>query len=211
MNPIRILLADDHTVLRDSLRAFLAMYPDIEIVGEASDGLETLAQARALHPDVVLLDMAMPNLGGLEVLRRLGREQPDCKVLILSQHEEPQYVLPALQAGAKGYFLKKGRGEELVQALRSVARGESVLHPAIASLVIEAAVQGGAEAETAGNSMTDREREVLALIGEGRTNSEIATALKVSPKTVDKHRASLMQKLHVSNRAGLIRYALGKG
>jgi len=144
MTPIRVLLADDHTVLRDSLRAFLTMYSDIEVVGEAADGLETLAQVQALRPDVVLLDMAMPNLGGLEVLRRIGKEWPQCKVLVLTQHEAPQVVLPALQAGAQGYLLKKASGSEVVQAVRSLARGESFLHPAIARLVIEAAVRARA-------------------------------------------------------------------
>ncbi len=211
MNPIRVLLADDHAVLRDSLRAFLGMYPDLEVVGEASDGLETLAQVQVLRPDVLVLDMAMPNLGGLEVLRRLAQEHPACKVLILTQHEAPQYVLPALQAGAKGYLLKKAGGSEVVQAVRAVARGESVLHPGIAHLVIEAAVQGTPRQDSPQGSLTGREREVLALIGEGRTNSEIAKALGVSPKTVDKHRASLMQKLGVTSRAGLIRFALDKG
>ena len=211
MNPIRVLLADDHAVLRDSLRAFLGMYPDLEVVGEASDGLETLTHVQALHPDVLLLDMAMPNLGGLEVLHRIGQEYPACRVLILTQHEAPQYVLPALQAGAKGYLLKKAGGSEVVQAVRAVARGESVLYPGIAHLVIEAAVQGAPRPESPQGSLTGREREVLALIGEGRTNSEIAKALGVSPKTVDKHRASIMQKVGVTSRAGLIRYALSKG
>jgi len=140
MGAIRVLLADDHAVLRDSLRAFLGMYPDLEVVGEASDGVETLAQAMALRPDILLLDMAMPNLGGLEVLRRIRKDLPDCKVVVLTQHEVPAYILPALQAGAKGYLLKKAGGSEVVQAVRAVARGESVLHPGVAKYVIEAAV-----------------------------------------------------------------------
>ena len=208
MNTIRVLLADDHTVLRDSLRAFLGMYPDIEVVGEACDGVETLTQAQTLKPDVLLLDMAMPNLGGLEVLRRIAKEQPECKVLVLTQHDSPQYVLPALQAGAKGYLLKKSGGAEVVQAVRALARGESVLHPAIARFVIEAAVQGDAQSESAYDHLTEREREVLVLIGEGKTNAVIAKSLGISQKTVDKHRARLMEKLGVTSRAGLIRYAL---
>jgi len=202
------LLADDHTVLRDSLRAFLTMYSDIEVVGEAADGLETLAQVQALRPDVVLLDMAMPNLGGLEVLRRIGKEWPQCKVLVLTQHEAPQVVLPALQAGAQGYLLKKASGSEVVQAVRSLARGESFLHPAIARLVIEAAVRGAMEPDSPASRLTGREQEVLALIAEGKTNAEIAQALHISQKTVDKHRASLMEKLNIHTRSGLIRYAL---
>lgn len=210
MNTIRVLLADDHAVLRDSLRAFLGLYPDIAVVGEASDGVETLAQTQTLKPDVLLLDMAMPNLGGLEVLRRIAKEQPECKVLVLTQHDSPQYVLPALQAGAKGYLLKKSAGSEVAQAVRALAHGESVLHPAIAHLVIDAAVQGAAKSESPDDALTAREREVLALIGEGKTNAEIAKALSISQKTVDKHRASLMRKLGVTSRAGLIRYAVEK-
>ncbi|CAG0940327.1 Transcriptional regulatory protein LiaR [Anaerolineae bacterium] len=210
MKAIRVLLADDHTVLRDSLRAFLGMYPDIQVVGEASDGVETLAQALTLKPDVLLLDMAMPNLGGLEVLRRIAKEQPECKVLVLTQHDSPQYVLPALQSGAKGYLLKKSGGSEVAQAVRALARGESVLHPAIARFVIDAAVQGNAQSESASDHLTEREREVLVLIGEGKTNAEIAKSLGISQKTVDKHRGNLMQKLGVTSRAGLIRYALDK-
>lgn len=210
MGPIRVLLADDHAVLRDSLRAFLGIYPDIEVVGEASDGIETLAQAQTLKPDVLLLDMAMPNLGGLEVLRRIAKEQPECKVLVLSQHDSPQYVLPALQAGAKGYLLKKSGGAEVVQAVRALARGESVLHPAIARFVIDAAVQGSARTESSPDHLTEREREVLVLIGEGNTNAEIAKSLGISQKTVDKHRSSVMQKLGATSRAALIRYALTK-
>ena len=209
MTPIRLLLADDHAVLRDSLRAFLSMYPDLEVVGEAASGVDTLAQVQALRPDVVLLDITMPDLGGLEVLRRLNRERPDCKVLVLTQHEAPQYVMPALQSGAKGYLLKSAGGDELVQAVRAVARGESFLDPAVAPLVIDAAVHGLPGKETA-QRLTDREREVLVLIGEGKTNAEIARILCISQKTVDKHRASLMEKLNVSSRAGLIRYALQK-
>lgn len=206
---IRVLLADDHTVLRDSLRAFLAMYPDIEVVGEAADGLETLAQVRALQPQVVLLDMAMPNLGGLEVLRRIGKEYPACKVLVLSQHEAPDYALPALQAGARGYLPKRAGGNEVLQAVRAVARGEGYLHSAVARFVIDAAVGGlGPGSKFVSAHLTDREREVLALIAEGRTNAEIAGALCISQKTVDKHRASLMQKLGVRTRSGLVRYAL---
>ena len=141
MTPTRVLLADDHGVLRDSLRAFLSMYPDLEVVGEAADGLETLDQVQALQPDVLVLDMAMPNLGGLEVLRRIGKDHPDCKVLVLTQHELPEYILPALKAGAKGYLLKRAGGSEIVQAVRAMMRGESYLHPAVANFVIEAAIR----------------------------------------------------------------------
>ena len=209
MAAIRVLLADDHAVLRDSLRAFLGIYPDIEVVGEAADGLETLAQVQALDPDVVVLDMAMPGLGGLEVLRRLHREQPDCHVLVLTQHEAPDYVLPALQAGARGYLLKRAGGAEVVQAVRAVARGDSFLHTSVTRLVIDAVRAGNDRGpEVPDSRLTDREREVLSILGEGRSNAEIGRALGISAKTVDKHRAALMEKLGISTRAGLIRYAL---
>lgn len=209
MAAIRVLLADDHQVLRDSLRTFLGIYPDIEVVGEAADGLETLAQVRDHHPDVLVLDMAMPGFGGLEVLRRLQQEQPECRVLVLTQHEAPDYVLPALQAGARGYILKRAGGAEVVQAVRAVARGESFLHTTVTRLVIDS-VRAGTErgSQIADSRLTDREQEVLSLIAEGRTNSEVGRSLGISPKTVDKHRASLMEKLGIETRSGLIRYAL---
>lgn len=211
MAAIRVLLADDHQVLRDSLRAFLGMYPDIEVVGEAADGLGTLAQVEALHPDVLVLDMAMPNLGGMEVLRRLHQEHPECGVLVLTQHEAPDYVLPALQAGARGYLLKRAGGAEVVQAVRAVAGGDSFLHTSIARLVLDAMRAGkGSEAEVPDGRLTDREHEVLFLIGEGLSNAQIGRSLGISPKTVDKHRASLMEKLGIQSRSGLIRYALEK-
>ncbi len=206
---IRVLLADDHAVLRDSLRAFLSLYPDIEVVGEADDGLETLARVRALRPDVLVLDMAMPGLGGLEVLRRVQQEQPECRALVLTQHEAPDYVLPALQAGARGYLLKKAGGAEVVQAVRAVARGESFLHTSVTRLVIDSVLAGkGPGSEVPDGRLTDREREVLSLIAEGQTNAEVGRSLGISAKTVDKHRASLMEKLGIRTRSGLIRYAI---
>jgi len=210
MSPIRVLLADDHAVLRDSLAAFLALYDDIEVVGHAGDGVETLAQIAALHPDVVLLDLHMPGLGGLEVLRRAAHEHPACRIVVLTQYDAPLNILSALQAGARGYLLKRAGGAEVVQALRAVARGESVLHPAVTQFVIESAVKaasGLGEAEVKA-TLTGREREVLHLIGEGQTNTEIGRTLGISPKTVDKHRANIMEKLHITTRAALIRYAI---
>jgi len=210
MNRIRVLLADDHAVLRDSLAAFLALYPDLEVVGQAGDGVETLAQIAALRPDVVLLDLNMPGLGGLEVLRRAGKAYPECRMVVLTQHDAPQYILPALQAGARGYLLKKAGGAEVVNAVRAVMRGESVLHPAVTQFVIETAVQGAGDAQAVEirTALTDREREVLRLIGDGLTNAQIAATLRISPKTVDKHRANIMEKLRITTRAALIRYAI---
>ena len=209
MAAIRVLLADDHQVLRDSLRAFLGIYPDIEVVGEAADGLDTLVQVEQLRPDVLVLDMAMPGLGGLEVLRRLHQEHPECRALVLTQHEAPDYVLPALQSGARGYLLKRAGGVEVVQAVRAVARGESFLHTSVTRLVIDSVRTGTvAGSEVPDSRLSDREREVLSLIAEGHSNTEVGSALGISPKTVDKHRASVMEKLGIPTRSGLIRYAL---
>lgn len=210
MQPIRVLLADDHAVLRDSLKAFLALFPDIEVIGEASDGIETLALTRQLHPDVVLLDLAMPGLSGLNVLRRIRQDVPESQVLILTQHELPEYILPALHEGAKGYVLKRASGNEVVQAIRAVARGESYLHSSITGYVVEAAT-GRASPRGLEKSrvvLSEREKDVLLLIGEGKRNTEIAAILSISPKTVDKYRASLMKKLGASTRAELIKIAL---
>lgn len=210
MTIIRVLLADDHTVLRDSLRAFLDMFADIEIVGEAGDGIETLESVENLHPDVLLLDMNMPRLSGLDVLRRVSKKLPECRVLILTQHESPQYVLPALELGAKGFLLKRASGQEVVQAIRALAAGDSYLDPSVASFVIEAATKKTTHDTVTEDStnLTLRQKEVLSLIAEGLTNLEIAQALGISPKTVDKHRANLMDKLGIHTRAGLIHFAL---
>jgi len=210
MAQIRILLADDHAVLRDSLRAFLEMYPDLEVVGEAANGLEAVNQARQCHPDVILLDVAMPGLGGAEVTRRLKQECPDARVLILTQYSSADYVLHCLQAGADGYVVKKAGGAEVVRAVQAVYEGQGYLHPAVARTVIEAAAHGRADERDPYSRLTDREREVLALIGQGKTNQEIAHLLSISVKTVDKHRARLKEKLGITTRAGLIRYALEK-
>ncbi len=208
MAPIKILIADDHAVLRDSLAAFLGLYPELEIIGQAADGLEAIDQAMRLQPDVLLLDIGMPKLGGLEVTHRLKRDLPHCKIVILSQYHDPDYVLPLLKAGANGYVLKKAGGKEVVQAIQAVSRGEAYLHSAVAQTVLETSVRGQQSWTGSQNVLTDREREVLVLIGEGKTNQEIARILSISRKTVDKHRANLMEKLQVNSRAELIRYAL---
>jgi DNA-binding NarL/FixJ family response regulator len=208
MKRIRVLLADDHAILRDSMKAFLGLHAEVEVVGEAGDGLQAIAEALRLEPDVLLLDIGMPNLGGLEVTHRLKRDLPSCKILILSQHHAADYVLPILKAGADGYVLKKSGGNEVVRAIKSVASGDAYLHPAIAQTVLQTSVRGEEAQEDPLSIITVREREVLAIIGEGKTNQQIASALSISLKTVDKHRANLMKKLGVSSRAALIRFAL---
>ena len=210
MAKIKVLLADDHAILRDSLKAFLALHADIEVIGEAADGLEAIAQAVRLQPDVLLLDIAMPNLSGLEVTRRLKRDLPTCKIVVLSQYGSPDHVLPILKAGADGYILKRAGGSEVVEAIRAVQRGEAYLHPTAAQTVLALSVRSQAAWQDPLASLTDREGEVLTLMGQGQTYQQIARALSISAKTVDKHRASLMKKLGVKSRAELIRYALEK-
>lgn len=205
---IRILLVDDHAILRDSLRAFLSFQPDIQVVGEAADGIEAIQEALRHQPDLILLDMAMPLMGGLDVTRRLKQDLPQCKVLILSQYNDADYVLPILQAGADGYVLKKAGGSEVLRAIRAVVNGDMYLHPAIVHLVLEATGRSHNVVPGDKITLTRREKEVLALIGKGLSNKQIADTLCVSMKTVDKHRASVSRKLGLPNRAALIRYAL---
>jgi len=208
MKKIKVLLADDHAVLRDSMTAFLGLHSELEVVGEAADGLQAIEKAMSLQPDILLLDIGMPNLSGLEVTRRLKRDIPECRIVILSQYYDPDYVLPILKAGADGYILKKAGGKEVVQAIHAVQRGEAYLHSAVAQTVLDTSVRGRQVWTGPLETLTNREREVLTLIGEGQTNQQIALALSISSKTVDKHRAHLMEKLQVNSRAELIRYAL---
>ncbi len=208
MARIRVLLVDDHAILRDSLKAFLSLHAEVEVVGEAADGLEAIQEAMRLRPDVVLLDVAMPGLSGLEVTRRLKQDLPGCRILVLSQYGDADYVVPILRAGADGYLLKKAGGNEVLRAIKAVAADDAYLYPSVAQLILDYSLRGEKVSDDALRSLTDREREVLVLIGEGLTNQKIADALAISVKTVDKHRASLMQKLGLANRAELIRFAL---
>lgn len=205
---VRILLVDDHAILRDSLRAFLSFQPDIQVIGEAADGIEAIQEALRLQPDLILLDMAMPQMGGLDVTSRLKQDLPQCKILILSQYDDADYVLPILRAGADGYVVKKAGGSEVLRAIRAVVNDDMYLHPAIVHLVLEATGRPHTVVPEGTIALTRREQEVLALIGKGLSNKQIADTLCISMKTVDKHRASLSRKLGLPNRAALIRYAL---
>ena len=210
---IRTLLVDDHTVLRDGLRALLEAHSDIEIVGEADNGLEAVNLVEEHRPDIVVMDVAMPRMNGLEATRRIKKLDSTCRVLILTQYEHREYVLPILKAGADGYILKRSAGDELVAAIRSVHAGESILDPTVARTVIEAYV-GSSRQNVDGEdvqSLTDREREVLILIAEGYTNQQVARTLHISPKTVDAHRMNIMNKLDLHSRTDLIKYAIRKG
>ena len=213
MAKIRVFLADDHALFREGLRALLAACEDIEVVGEAADGQEALARVPQARPDVVLMDIAMPGLGGLEATLTLRRAYPSARVLVLTQYESREYLARFLKAGAAGYVLKKAAGAELIAAIRAVAAGHAVLHPAVTAEVIEGYLKGSRPepGEAAYEGLTDRERVVLKLIAEGRTSKEIAQVLEISLKTVITHRTNLMQKLGLHNRADLVRYAVRLG
>lgn len=213
MSKVRVLVVDDHAILRDGIKALLSLYDDIEVVGEASDGREGIDRVRALDPDVVLMDMAMPGLGGLEATIEIRKANPDCKVLILTQHGNKEYIFPVLKAGASGYVLKKAAGTDLVSAIRAVNRGESFLDPTVAKMLLDGYVVKGAERDEAHeyDHLSDRERQVLKLVAEGHSNKEIGDLLCLSVKTVMGHRANVMEKLGIHNRTELIRYAIRKG
>ena len=211
MSKVRVLIADDHTILREGLRALLAPCDDIEVVGEAADGREAIAQVARLRPDVVLMDIAMPGLGGLEATLEIRRQWPSTKVLVLTQYDNRQYVLSILKAGAAGYVVKGAAASELVTAIRAVHRGEAFLSPTAAQAVLERYL-GGEEGVVEGyDHLSDREKQVLKLAAEGKTNKEIAALLCLSVKTVMGHRASLMEKLDLHNRTELVRYAIAHG
>ncbi len=211
MEKIRILLADDHTLVRSGIRALLEAEPGLSVIGEAEDGRTAVALACQLKPDVVLMDIAMPLLNGLEATRQLKQQSPQVRVLILSMHDNEEYIRQALEAGAMGYLLKDAAASELISAIRSVYRGEAVLSPAITRLVIEDYLRwGGMRPQEEVNSLSPREREILQLIAEGYTNKQIAEILSISIKTVQAHRNSLMQKLDLHDRGELIKYAIQK-
>lgn len=208
---IRVILADDHTILRDGIRALLADEAGIQLVGEAEDGRAAVRMACELKPDIVIMDIAMPLLNGLEATRQIKRHLPGTEVLILSMHDNEEYIRQVLAAGAMGYILKDAAARELIEAIKTVQRGEAVLSSAITRLVIEDYLRwGGVQPEDENSNLTPREREVLQLIAEGYTNKAIAEILCLSIKTVRAHRANLMGKLDLHDRGELIKYAIQK-
>jgi DNA-binding NarL/FixJ family response regulator len=208
---IRILIADDHTLLRNGICALLADEQDMMIVGEADDGREAVRLAGQLKPNVVLMDIAMPLLNGLEATRQIKHEHPEINVLVLTMYDHEEYFREMLEAGASGYIIKRAAATELVSAIRSIYNGESVLSPAITRLLLEDYLSHDARSEAGDpNALSSREREVLQLIAEGRTSREIAEILHLSVKTVQSHRTNLMQKLDLHDRGDLIKYAIQK-
>jgi DNA-binding NarL/FixJ family response regulator len=205
---IRIVLADDHAVVRQGFGRILASEPDMEIVGEAATGHEAIALTEELQPDVVVMDVAMPELNGIEATRRLAASVPRARVLALSMHKDSVYVREILRAGAKGYLLKDAVDSDLLAAVRAVARGEGYLSPAVSEAVLSDYRKHVTDPV---DLLTSREREVLQMIAEGKTNKEIATLLNLSVYTVDAHRGRVMEKLNLHTTGELVRFAMRKG
>jgi two-component system, NarL family, response regulator NreC len=206
---ISVVLVDDHAVVRSGLRLLLDAERDIEVVGEAGTAKDAIFRARALKPDVILLDVVMPGESGIEVLPKLLQEAPETKVLVLSMQDDPSYVREAFAAGARGYVLKEAVDEEVVSAVREIAGGGRYVHPALGARMVAAEAQERAAAEA--DPLSDREREVMRLLALGHTNQEIAGKLYISVRTAESHRAHIMQKLRLTTRAELVRYALTHG
>lgn len=213
MRKIRLLLVDDHPVVRLGLRALLESEPDMEVVGEAGDGLEAVTRTQELRPDVVVMDISMPGMDGLEATRRIRSYTPESQVLILTVHALERYLFPVLKAGGAGYVLKSTVDTELVNAIRTVAQGGAFLYPAATRMLLEDYLshhQRGEE-QDAYDTLSEREREVLKLIALGYTAGEIAERLILSPKSVETYRTRIMQKLNLHSRAALVQYALSRG
>jgi len=213
MAKIRVLVTDDHAIVRDGICALLALTGDIEAVGVAANGREALEMAKELAPDVVLMDIAMPIMDGVEATRRIRKEFPKVKVLALTQYDDKAYVFSVIEAGASGFISKTAVSSELAAGIRSVYRGDSFLSPSVARFLVEDYQQVASmkESQDPYEQLTNREREVLKLVVEGHTTQEIAAMLVLSPKTVERHRTNLMAKLDIHNRTELIKYALRKG
>ena len=206
---ISVVLVDDHAVVRSGIRLLLDKQEDIEVIGEAGNAKDALFRARALKPDVILLDVVMPGESGIEVLPRLLEESPDTKVLVLSMQDDPSYVREAFAAGAQGYVLKEAADDEVVAAVREIAKGGRYVHPTLGARMVAAEAEERAAAEA--DPLSEREREVLRLLALGHTNQEIAGKLYISVRTAESHRAHIMQKLRLATRAELVRYALSQG
>lgn len=210
---IKILIADDHGLFREGIKAVLAAYGDLEVIAEAADGREAIEKAKKCNPDVILLDIAMPGLGGLEATLELKRMLPKLKILILTQYDNREYLYRFLKAGVSGYVLKRAAGTELVNAIRAVYRGGTFLQPEIVPSIVEGYLGKvrPPEHEDPYEALTDREKQVLKLVAEGKTNKEISDILGISVKTAMGHRANLMDKLGIHNRALLTKFALQRG
>jgi len=213
MRKTRILLADDHQLMRSGLRLVIEQQPDLTIVGEAADGREAVAIAKSVRPDVAVMDISMPNLNGIEAAHQIIQSQPDIAVIVLSMHTDESYVLRALKAGAKGYLLKDSAEADLIAAVRAVARGKSFFSPAVSKVLLDDYMRKlkRSGAEDAYDLLTPREREILQLVAEGKSNKDVANLLNLSVYTVETHRSNIMQKLNLKGVPELTLYAVRKG
>ncbi len=208
---IRVLIADDHTIVRSGVRLLLEAETDIEVVGEALDGKEALALVEQLHPNVVLMDIAMPGVDGLEATKKIMSQWPETRILVLTMHRSDEYFFEMIKAGASGYVLKGAETNELIHALRVVAKGEVFLYPSMAGKLVKGYLSSLDGSKNALSNLSKREQEILRLLADGYTNKEIAEKLFVSPSTVHTHRSNLMNKLNLNSRRDLIEYTRQKG
>ena len=208
---VKVLIVDDHAILREGVRALLTLHDDLEVVGEAADGRQALEQEARLAPDVILMDISMPGLGGIEATLELKKRGSRARILILSQYEDREYVRRLLKAGVSGFVLKKSAGAELANAIRAVHRGGLVLDPEVARTAMQEAGPVGPGAADPYDALTDREKQVLKLVAEGRSNKEVAELLGISVKTAMSHREHVMEKIGVHNRTELVRFAIKQG
>ncbi|MBN1818791.1 MAG: response regulator transcription factor [Sedimentisphaerales bacterium] len=208
---IKILLADDHAILRQGLKRSFESEEGFEVIGEAANGHETVQKVRELSPDIVVMDISMPDLNGIEATRQIRRDFPDTRIIGLSMHSSSRYVREMFRAGAKGYLLKDCPLEELTGAIRTVATGKTFISPSISHMLIDDYANGSKEEKTAFQTLSQREREVLQLIAEGNTTKQIGLKLHISPKTVEAHRRNIIQKVEIDNIAELTKYAIQEG
>jgi len=211
MSKIKVLVVDDHAMFRQGICALVGSYEDLEVVGEAEHGREAIEKVRELSPQVVLMDIAMPIMGGLEATRRIQKEAPNTKVLVLTQYDDSEYVLSLVRSGARGYISKTATSSELISAIRAVNAGEFFLYPSAAKTLVEEYLRRAGGEKDGYDRLTSRKREILQPVAEGHTNREIADRLVIGVKTVLRHRTNIMEKLGFHNRTELIKYAISKG
>jgi len=211
MSKVRIMVVDDHSLVREGIIALLTMQDDFDVVGEASDGREAIKAATKLRPDIILMDISMPGLGGMEATLEIRKDLPETRILVLSQYDDMEYVNRFLKAGVSGYVLKSAGGAELIAAVKAVSRGASYLDPSVAQRVIQGFVGQREDVEDPYDLLTDREKQVLKLIAEGFTHKEVAGQLNISGKTVVAHQSNISEKLGLHSKAELMKFAIGRG
>lgn len=211
MRLIKTLIVDDHSIVREGIHALLSMSDDIEVIGEATNGREAIDEAERLCPDVIVMDIAMPQMDGLEATRRIFKQNPNIKVVVLTQYDNQEYILSSIKAGAAGCIPKHALATDLITAINTVFKGDSFLYPSMATMIVENVRQAESEKDDSYESLTNREREILKLIAEDYTNEEIGEILVISAKTVRNHRSSIMEKLNVSGHSGLVKWAIRRG